>query len=380
MEYPPTKWIWGSRSMYKEDVQVDTLKILFCCCFLLLFVLLLIIPRPCAAGIKVFPATEWRVSTLEQQGMDAKTISAMVSLAKREGQVSSILLIRNGFIVAEYLRQDINRNTQHNFYSCTKSLTSAVVGIAIDQGWIQSERDPVGIYVPAFHDDLDSRKNQVTIHNLLNMTSGMDWPESTTWGHFFAPMIRSEDWIDFVIQRKMECTPGKRFNYNTGGSHLISYIIQRASGENTFQFAKRILFEPIGMKSIRWPADPQGITFGGAWAEMTTRDAARFGYLYLNQGNWNGQRILSEAWVEKSTKIQSEGYCWNDFVGGNYGYQWWINTYGGYATFYAWGAREQYIFVTPELNLVAVFTGSYSHGDAVRPPELYARYVIPAAK
>ena len=325
-------------------------------------------------GTTIFPAGEWQTSSLKKQSFDEKKITDLFSLVKKQDQIDSILIIRNGYIVAEYTKPGIVSDTKFNLYSCTKSFTSAITGIAIDQGYIKSENQLLSDFFPQAKKD--TKKRRVTIHHLLNMTSGLDWPEWTDWGYFFAPMIHSDNWIDFIVNRSMESTPGKRFNYNTGGSHLLSGIIKKATGRNTYEFAKTNLFDKIGMKSVSWPNDPQGVSFGGAWLEMTTRDAARFAYLYLNQGNWNGEQVISKSWIEKSTRKQSAGRRWDPYCGGDYGYQWWINEYQGYETFFAWGAREQYILVTPELNLIAIFTSSFGNGNYRRPPYLYSEYVI----
>ncbi len=325
-------------------------------------------------GATNFPANDWPNSSMEKDGFGIKKINDLFTVVKEENQVKSILIISNGNIVAEYLKSGTTKDTVFNFFSCTKSFTSALIGIAIDLGYIKSENQLLSDYFPEIKKT--PGKNQITLHHLLSMTSGLDWPESTEWGHFFSPMIRSSNWVNFIVNRDMECQPGHNFNYNSGESHLLSAIIQKSTAKNTLDFANEHLFTKLGMNSVTWPTDPQGINFGGAWIQMTTRDAARFAYFYLNKGIWNGEQIISESWIDKSTKVQSAGYKWDDYTGGNYGYQWWINTYRGYKTYYAWGAREQYIFITPELNLIAIFTSSFNNGNYKRPPYLYSEYII----
>jgi CubicO group peptidase (beta-lactamase class C family) len=207
------------------------------------------------------------------------------------------------------------------------------------------------------------------------MTSGISWPESTDWHHFFGPMIQSGNWIDFILRRDMETSPGARFNYNSGNPHLVSKIIQSATGKNMFDYGKEKLFHKLDMKSVRWYFDPQGVCFGGAWIQMTVHDALKIGQLILDDGRWNGEQIVSKAWIDKIGTKQSDGYRWDEYIGGDYGYCWWINNYHGCKTVFAWGAREQYIFITPELNLVAVFTGAYDNYGK-RPPYIYSEYVI----
>ncbi|HEX2946496.1 MAG TPA: serine hydrolase [Clostridia bacterium] len=325
-----------------------------------------------------FPTRKWESSTLQKQGFDTSIINNMLAKVKKEGQINSLLIVRNGYKVLEYYKPGCSKKTAFNWYSCTKSITSAIVGIAIDKGYINSVDDKVAKYITEFKKaDEDKLKQAMSVRHLLNMTSGIDWPESTEWNHFFAPMINSENWIRFIVGRQMAEKPGDVFNYNSGASHLLSYIVQESTGESTFDFAKENLFGKIGMKSVEWPTDPQGVNNGGAWLEMTAEDAARFAYLYLNKGKWAGKQLISSKWIEESTEYQSEGSKEDNGVGGNYGYQWWINSYHGHKTYFAWGAREQYIFVVPDLNLIAVFTSWYTD-NSTRPPQYVKDYIVPS--
>ena len=172
------------------------------------------------------------------------------------------------------------------------------------------------------------------------MTSGMDWPESTKWNNFFRPMINSNNWIDFILARDMAEEPGTVFNYNSGSHHLVSKIIQDTTRLNMFDYGKARLFQRLKMESLSWYFDPQGVCFGGAWIKMSPMDALKIGQLILNNGKWNNQQIVSQQWINKMLSVHSNGYKWDNYVGGEYGYGWWINCYHQQRTFFAWGSRR----------------------------------------
>jgi len=300
---------------------------------------------------------------------------ALTGIVRDEAQINSIIVSQDNRIVYEYYQTEGDRDHVYNFYSVAKSVTALLAGVAIDNGYIASENALVGEYIPSIAKEHPDKKD-IAIKHLLSMTSGISWPESTTWRHFFAPMMESQNWIRFILERDMDAMPGTAFNYNSGNSHLVSKIIQDTTRMNMFDFGKANLFDKMDMKTVSWYFDPQGVCFGGAWIQMSAKDALKIGQLVLDNGIHNNKQIVSAEWIRKLTSAQSAGYRWNDYVGGEYGYGWWINEYHGQKTFFAWGAHEQYIFVTPSLRLVAVFNGTFANQDATRPPFLYADHII----
>ncbi len=299
----------------------------------------------------------------------------LTDTAAKEGQIRSIVVSRYGKIVYEFYRTKAEEGAVYNFYSVAKSVTAIIAGIAIDQGAIPGDEALVSDYFPAMKAG-DAQKRQIRLKHLLSMMSGISWPESTEWNNFFRPMLQSGNWIDFIASRGMDQPPGACFNYNSGNPHLVSKIVQDATGRNMFEYGKEKLFGPLGMDSVSWYFDPQGVCFGGAWISMTAKDALKLGQLILDEGMWKGQRIVSREWVRKMTTPESVGRKWNEYIGGEYGYGWWINAYRGRATCFAWGANEQYVFVTPSLGLIAVFTSDFRESGAERPPRLYADHVV----
>lgn len=298
----------------------------------------------------------------------------LTKLLDGERQIESVLVSRDGEIVYEYHLAGDTPGTVHNFYSVAKSVTSLIAGIAVDEGFIPGEDVYISDYFPIAASDALKRKIQ--IKHLLSMTSGISWPEMTTWNHFFRPMTESANWIDFVLAREMSEEPGAAFNYNSANHHLVSKIIQDTTRQNMLDFGRARLFDPLQFQSVSWYNDPQGVCFGGAWIRMTAPDALKLGRLILDRGRFGDRQIVSSAWIDKMTSRQSGGFSWDEYVGGEYGYGWWINDYRGNRTVYAWGANEQYIFVTPGLNLTAVFTSTFNDRKATRPPYIYSEYIV----
>jgi len=308
-----------------------------------------------------WPTTDWRTSTPEAQGMDsAKLEQMMTTISEGNHSVDSVLIVRHGYIVWDEYPNNIlyDRNTPHILYSVTKSVTSALVGIAIDKGYLKSvDQKVVDFFLDKTIANLDERKRNITLENLLMMTAGFDWNE-ITYGYSdprnsLAQALSSGNYVQYVLDRPMLYEPGEVFTYNTGNAQLLSAIITKSTGYVTDEFARKYLFEPIGITSEYWDKDAQGIPLGGSALELTPRDAARFGYLYLNNGVWDGKQIVPADWVTKSTSN----------IRSNYGYLWWINSLFEYYS--ASGLYGQRIFVAPKSDLVCVITTSKEESSFV---------------
>jgi hypothetical protein len=174
----------------------------------------------------------------------------------------------------------------------------------------------------------------------------------------------------------MRQEPGKDFYYCTGASHLLAAILQQTTGKSAFEYAEEKLFAAMGIKDIYWMSDCNGINIGGAGMFMTPSDMAKFGYLYLKRGNWDGRQIVPEQWIETSTQKQiNTPYGLAGRYG--YGYHWWMNRFGGYS---ARGFGGQYIFVLPQYEMVVVFTSGLSGSDFFLPENIVESFIIPAVK
>jgi CubicO group peptidase (beta-lactamase class C family) len=311
--------------------------------------------------------------------MDASVLNGLTrKLAANE--VIAALIVRRGFVVYEWYKAGKGADTLFNIYSCSKSVTSALVGIAIDRGLWKGVDRPVSEFFPDIAKTVDrSRKSGLTLRHLLAMSSGLDWPEWGTWNYYFQPMIESPNWVEYVLARPMAVDPGSIFNYNTGGSQVLSAVVSLATGVPAADFARHELFDRIGIGQVEWPADPNGVSTGGYGIRMSARDAARFAYLYLNNGVWDGRQVVSRAWVGESTRQQSEGHPWF----GRYGLHWWLRPVAdsrAASTFFAMGYGGQYLFVVPALDLVAVFFSWMPGEPSFQPMQWLEEFVIRAVK
>ncbi len=334
--------------------------------------------RVSSADRDYWPTDGWQFSTPQEQGMDNGTLSGMFDYIEENGiNVDSLMVVKNGYVVLEeYFRSRYNENSTHLLYSDTKSFTSALVGIAIDKGYIDSVDELVLPFFPDYQIvNEDERRERMTIEDLLTMRSGMFWDESSA--PFMSPAngiyhLINEDGVNYTLNLDMTSEPGTEFHYNTGASHLLAAIVQVTTGMTTLEFAEENLFGPIGIDRAYWYTDAAGWYRGGFDLAITTRSMAKFGYLYLNNGTWDGEQIISQDWVDTSTTSFTE-FSSNS----GYGYQWWTNDAVG--MFAAKGLYGQYIFVIPEQDIVVAITSSRALGSYDPHESLVINYVLAAA-
>lgn len=304
---------------------------------------------------------------------EASPYAAYLAAAERE-PVLATKIIQHGETVLNYYRPGTKETRVLPFNSCTKSMTSCLLGMLWDQALLDLEA-PIGPNFPRIADD--PVKSAITIRQLLNFTSGLEWLETTSWNGGFGGMLWRLNWVNFILDRPVTTTPGKYFNYNTGSSHLLSAIFSQIAGESMEAYAKKHLFGPLGMESVKWRHDLQGITSGGFGIEMTVDDAAKFGMLYLNRGQVDGKTLVSEAWIDLSTSKQSTGSS----AFGQYGYHWWLRKFPldpPVETFFAMGYAGQYIMVIPSLDAVIVMACEYGGDESNKPLQLIQRHLLPA--
>ena len=300
--------------------------------------------------------TYWKSATPQDVDMRSDTLNSMINYLESENHdIYSVIIIRNGFIVKEWYTSGYNINSLFKLYSATKSVTSILLGIAIDLGFISNVSQLILNYFSnRTINNLDSDKESITIEDLLTMTAGFDWPE---WelpylnvNNIFNTWKVQEDYVQFVLDRPMNKTPGEMFNYNTGISHLLGAILEKSTNSSMEFFASQYLFEPLEITSTLWDYDPDGLPLGGEGLHLRARDMAKIGYLFLNEGIWGEEQIISAEWVNTSTYdhvtvSNSSGY----------GYQWWVSKI--YDSYNANGFGGQRIHIFPEDDLVVVFTG-----------------------
>jgi CubicO group peptidase (beta-lactamase class C family) len=308
----------------------------------------------------------WNVSSLSDVGIDKEAIediSRLITDINSYDNVLSMLIVKNGRLVHEVYSPYCQRNTLHWMASITKTITSTLIGIAIDKGFIESVDAKLYELLPQFADDFkDPEKRKIALKHIMTMTSGLDWnervsynnPQNSEW-----QMVESEDWMSYVVSHPVKDEPGKIFNYNTGGIHLLSAVIKSVSGLYAHQFAEKYLLHPMGIYGYQWNKDPMGYpctggTDGGLG--LRTRDIAKFGWLFLKDGKWKGKQIVSENWVKEAPKITltTQGR------GRNYGFNWMTGTRVAngkrfeYVASFGYGGQTLYL--VPGHDLIVVFT------------------------
>lgn len=307
-----------------------------------------------------WPTEEWQTSQPEQQNMRSEILNPVVDYIEEWNEdhqfsdVDSIIVVKNGFIVKEAYFGLYGENDIHGLWSVTKSITSILIGIAIKEGYIESVEENVLEY---FSDreiaNIDERKESIKLKHLLMMSTGFDYPgDDAIWTSWMS----AQNQVQYILDQPMATTPGSIFNYDTGGSHLLSAILEIATNKSTLEYAKEKLFDPLGITHYTWLHDKQGIYFGGHGIYFEPRDIAKIGYLYINNGTWENGQIVSEEWVSYSTTTQ---WPLSDYWG--YSHQWW--THPIYGAFAAAGKFGQRIIAIPKHDLVVVFTATLSDAD-----------------
>jgi CubicO group peptidase (beta-lactamase class C family) len=322
-----------------------------------------------------WPTEAWRTSSPEEQDMDSEKLAQLLDVIQQQRlDLHSLLVIRNGYLVSETYFGSYQPDTRHVLYSCTKSFVATLIGIAIDQGYIDgTDHRVVDFFSERTFDNLDRQKEEMTLEDVLTMQSGLDWQEGDP---AYQAMYRSPDWVKFMLDMPMAVPAGSQFNYCSGCSHLLSAILQQTTGMNTRDFAEQHLFKPLGISNATWETDVAGIPIGGWGLQLTPRDMAKLGYLYLQGGRWEGRQIVSTGWVQKAThaRAQAEGDL-------DYGYQWWTQSSpaaNAAAAYAALGRYGQTIFVVPQFDLVIVTTAQLDNHDGIF--QLIEQYVLPAVQ
>ncbi len=365
---------------------------------LLILFLTLMGHRICTAALD----NTWPLSSLEQQGVNSAVIQKLHQEFKdgRHGYVDSFLIIKNGYIVfEEYYENDyfaLTKNRKHqqakimrdnygesasaqyNYYdpvwhpyyketrlhtiqSVSKSVTSALVGIAIARGEIPDIDTKIFGYFAEYRSLFqDPLKSSITLRDLLTMTAGIKWDELsykyTDPLNNAAAMENSSDWITYILALPMEFQPGAKFVYNSGITVLLSHILYQATGMHIDEYADKYLFTPLGINNFYWKKTPTGLVDAESGLYLSSRDFAKFGYLYLSKGAWGGSQILSADWTKSTMSPDT-------LVEGRerrYGYHWWLVPYTGGSSkwiFSGSGYGGQYLLVIPEYDLILVFNG-----------------------
>ena len=299
-----------------------------------------------------WPTKSWAVSTPEEQGMDSGGLARLIDIVGSRRQ-DSLMIVRHGKIVAEAYYAPFVGGVSHDLRSVTKSVTGTLTAVAVRDGLFDSVDHPVIDY---FSDrqisNVDDNKRAMTIQSLLDMTSGIKWQEKAyTPDEPLMRMYASPDPTAFVLNQPMSGAPGNKFYYNSGNPYVLSALITKKTGRSALDFAKKELFEPLGITSAKWGSvDPQGVTDGEAGLSLSPHDMARIGYLYLHNGIWDGKQMIPSSWVDRAREGKVKAT--NGF---QYANLWWSLPEKG--AYMARGRHSQLILVLPKLDIVAVMTG-----------------------
>lgn len=321
------------------------------------------------------------VGSLQDAGFDATLIAKMVEQIANETHknVDSVLLIKHGRLVLEEYFYQYDRDKLHQLRSATKSVISGLVGTAIDRKLIASKDEKVISFFPEYEiRNLTAGKSDITIEHLLTCASGLACED----GNPDSPgeelkMNASPDWVRFVLDLPMIESPGRKGRYCTGGVILLGRIVEKASGMQLADFAAKHLFTPLGITNYQWIFKPDNTSFDNACQlQMRPRDMAKIGLLYMNDGQWKGEQVISREWIKASLSKHSV------VRGTDYGYLWWrqwLNVNGTRVDgITAKGNGGQRIYLWPSLDLIVVITGS-NYNEQSPSDEIQVRYILPAA-
>lgn len=333
--------------------------------------------RAQASGPRAAPRAAWEVRAPASLGMDREELALAYRKADWMEPLTSLLVARDGELVAEEYWRGLGPDSQVNIKSASKTVLSALVGIALAEGDLRNLHQRVADLLPEyFGEGTDPRKRHITLEHLLTMTSGL---ETTSFDNY-GPWVSGEDWVAGALGQRMVAEPGGRMIYSTGSAHLLAVVLSRATGQDLLAYARRHLFEPLGVPLVSWQRSPRGYRFGGNNMRLSPRGLLRFGQLYLDGGSHAGERIFPEAWVTASWHPRTTS-DWNGF---DYGYYWWSRELAGHRVHYAWGYGGQFVFVVPDLDLVVVATSEIAAADNGRGHRraiyrLLERHILPAA-
>ncbi len=303
----------------------------------------------------------WLISTDSEQGMDPDKLKDVYEAAERISNIYSLLVVKNGYLIAEkyFNAGRINRATPTA--SVTKSYISALAGIALREQVLTGVDQKMMDFFPEFDwQDLDPRKSQITLRQILQMRSGYPWEE---FDGYLDPLFSSSNWIPFIQEFPLISDTGTRFGYSNLTAHMMAIILARAANSSLMTFANIHLFDPLGVDVVSWPADAQGYYYGSGDIAFTPRDMAKFGLLYLNGGMYDGNQIIPSNWVTESFKSYSTTTYSSDILSSirqlEYGYLWWCGTAGTHRFNFAWGHGGQLIIILNDLNMVIVTSAEF---------------------
>jgi CubicO group peptidase (beta-lactamase class C family) len=347
-------------------------------------------PDSSSLGVPDASPGGWETGSAEDVGLDAGRLGAMVERIRSgsEGPLHSVLIVRHGRLAVEEYFGPSSVDDVHSMQSVTKSVTSLLVGITLDDRRLPSEDTPVLDALPRYADlKGDPWRDALTVMHLLSMRSDLAWREEPYAGSDLEALNGSTgDWVRFVLDRPLLAPPGSEWQYDSGGVIVLGAVIRAAEDEDVVAFARRRLFAPLGIERDRWFRSPyDGLPHTGGGLYLRARDMARLGQLVLQGGAWGGRPVVSQAWLDKSAgRVTGPLTFWRHPV--YYGLLWWLFPMSGRVDpdpaepdiVTASGAGGQWIFVVRALDMVVTFTADPSNADFLRPVDLLYEDILPS--
>ena len=328
----------------------------------------------------------WLVSSLETEGVVAPSLTNMMNAISSEGHdafLRNILVIKNNRLVFEEYFGGTHVDTLSHLQSATKSIVSAVYGIAETNGIVGSTDNSLFSYFPEYQQLSNVDKEAIQVQHVLTMTPGLDWNENSaptfdTQNDNIAA-YDSNNYIEYVLQKDLVNTPGTDWNYNSGCPMILAGIIRNQSGVHLDEFGDEYLFQPLGITQRRWEYQSDGLPLatGGLW--IRARDAAKIGQLFLDGGLWNGQQVISADWVDRSLTAHTSARS-----GVDYGYLWWTQERVSHRLWLAAGYGGQLIILVPESDVTIVINANYTRDTSETGQResniwnLLTTYILPA--
>jgi CubicO group peptidase (beta-lactamase class C family) len=299
-----------------------------------------------------WPTSSWRESSPEEQGMSSSSLAKAVDHASQQAlPIHNLLIVRHGVVVLDANFYPFSLSARHDIASITKSVTSLLVGAAVERGILPRPETLLFDVLRNRPSRIDSRKGAMSLANLLGMQSGLDCGFARGELELHA-MMKATDWVQSIIDLPMRSTPGTEIGYCSGNYHLLSAAITSRAGMSELEFARQALFDPLGITDVVWPTDPSGLNHGWGDLQLRPRDLAKIGFLMLHGGEWDGRTLVSRDWITWSTQPRVK-YGDNNL----YGYGWWTHPTSPNGFYEGIGRGGQRLSVWPEKDIIVVMTG-----------------------
>ena len=272
---------------------------------------------PETAGLPAYwPTDAWKTETPDKLGFDPDKLNTALEFKTASSNTQAIFVVRHGYVAAEKYIGSFTATSRHESYSMAKSFTSGLIGIAIDEGKLSGVDAKICEYYPDNWDcsDTSDPRSRITVAHAMNLMTGLEWHEDWRTGATGGNDALNPDMLGTVLSRKATMEPGTKKRYSTGDPSLLTAVIQKSAGKNALAYAKEKIFDVIGIPGVRWNSDSMGRTTVYAGMQATASEFAKYGYLLLNRGKWDGKQVIPADWIDKTTQAQKPCEDWNQWL------------------------------------------------------------------